>query len=186
MKVQLRRRVWVIDLIGMLVGAGLLGHLVADQIVNMLWWTPSEYAPPPSRGAGKEAAADAVSGARLARWSSSVAARPIGVHHYEIERSFIDDHLIADFARLRHPAQVIPASVDGQPAGYRIFGRLSYLDAIGLASGDLVLEANGFPLTHPGALLDAYAALRQTSEPWLVIERDGRRILLTYLIVNEL
>jgi hypothetical protein len=190
MKFELRRYVWVIDLIGMLVGAALVGHLVANQIVSTMWpqQATSEYAPPPSRGARAAApAAIAVRGRRgvPALSNAFVPARSHGIHHHEVSPAFVAA-LFADLGRLPHGARIVPVTAGDQPVGVRIFGdRDGLLGAIGIASGDLLLEANGFPLTSPSAMLQAYAAFKQSNEAWLVIARGGRRILLTYAIVDS-
>jgi hypothetical protein len=186
MKLELRRYVWVIDLIGMLVGAAMVGHLVANQIVSM-WWprAPSESAPTASRPGRPPGGAPAVAAVLFPhRARCSAAPERIGSHHDEISRALFDE--IVDHVGRRHPTRLVPVTADDRPLGVRIFGDSDGLTgAIGLASGDLVLEVNGFPLTHPDAVLNAYLALRQTREPWLVIERAGHRILLTYSIVDR-
>ena len=110
MEVRLRRCVWVIDLVGMLVGARRwLGHLVAKQIVGAMSprWTPVGISRAPRRGASDEGtAADAVCRCARklhARSCSSVSPRPIGVHHYEMSRAFVDDHLLGRLADLPTP-----------------------------------------------------------------------------------
>jgi type II secretory pathway component PulC len=177
MDVRPRRYVWIIDVIGMLAGAALAGHLVAQQIVSAL--------------SSKETRTEAAVSTTPPRRTRAVLPAPndicerFGARQYEISRAVVDQ-VFSHLGSRPHGILIVPAMADGQPVGVRVFGDgYGLLHAIGLRSGDLVLEANGFPLTRPSAMLDAYAAVRQTSKARLVIQRGGRRVLFKYAIVDS-
>jgi membrane-associated protease RseP (regulator of RpoE activity) len=105
-----------------------------------------------------------------------------GPHRYEIERAAVD--------RLLHGGitppwpRVVPQTRDGAPVGFRLFGVRddSPFHAIGLANGDTLIEVNGRSITTPDSALAAYGALRAADQVSLVLERDGRRVRMDYLI----
>jgi len=182
MKFQLRRYVWVIDLIGMLVGAGLLGHLVANQIVSGLWPQAGmlEYAPSSPRRAHAvaTAAAPPVSG-RMTRADALKGIRRIGPRAYEVPRGIFDQ-----VGGLSPPAPVIvPETRDGR-SGFRIFSvdPNGLLAALGLRSGDLVVELNDTRLADPDSALLSYLRLKRMTHAWLLIERNEERIRMDYFI----
>ena len=80
--------------------------------------------------------------------------------------------------------RLVPQLRDGQPAGFRLagVGDEGPFAALGLASGDVLLEVNGRPITSPDTAFAAYAALRTASHVWLVIERGGQRQRMDYAI----
>ena len=165
-----RRYVWIIDLIGMLAGAALAGHLVANQLVRVLSPMDTQTGQPGPRRAS-----------RPIQPASTDSSERVGAQSYEISHALVDQ-VFQSVGSRPHGILIVPATAHGQPVGVRVFGGSGLLEAIGLRSGDLVLEANGLPLTRPDAMLAAYAAVRQASKASLVIQRDGRHILWTYTI----
>jgi type II secretory pathway component PulC len=106
--------------------------------------------------------------------------RKTGPHSYEVRRALLD-HL----GEVTPPwPRVVPEVRDGQPGGFRLFGvgDGSPVALLGLSSGDLLLQVNGRLLAKPDDALAAYAALRTSEHIWLLVERDGRRVRLDYLI----
>ena len=108
--------------------------------------------------------------------------RKIGARSYEVRRATIDRFLQGGVA----PPwpRIVPQTREGQPNGLLLagVGRDSVFAALGLASGDVLLEVNGRAIATPDAALAAYTALRTADHFSLVIEREGRRIRLDYVI----
>jgi general secretion pathway protein C len=125
-------------------------------------------APPDGRAAPPDAFGDGV--------------RKTGAHSYEVRRAALDQFLGGG---VTPPwPRVVPQARDGAPVGFRLFGigRDGPFAAIGLDSGDLLLEVNGRSIATPDTALAAFTSLRTASHVWLVVERDGRRIRMDYAI----
>jgi general secretion pathway protein C len=108
--------------------------------------------------------------------------RKIGPNSYEVRRSVVDGLLVGG---VTPPwPRVVPQTRDGAPVGFRLLSLKpdSPLVAIGLADGDLLLQANGRSLATPDAALGAFTALRTADHVWLTIERDGRPLRIDYRI----
>ncbi|HXU03836.1 MAG TPA: hypothetical protein VN903_22895 [Polyangia bacterium] len=165
----LRRYVWVVDLIGILVGAGIAGHATATFIGDAL---PSQVEPPARRRPVS---------APLPLDLTDVPIKPIGVH-YEISRRFLDELLKG--GTIPALPRIVPATRNGETVGVHLFGihRYSSLAELGLASGDILLAVNGFLLKDPDTALAAYSTLRNANHASLLIERGGRPIRLEYTI----
>ena len=106
----------------------------------------------------------------------------IGAHSYEVRRTVLDQFLAAGITAPL--PRVIPQARDGQPIGLRLsgVGRDGPFAALGLASGDLLLEVNGRAIATPESAFAAYATLRTADRVWLAIERGGERIRMDYAI----
>jgi len=108
--------------------------------------------------------------------------RQTGPHSYEVPRAIIDQFLGGG---ITPPwPRVVPLARAGEPVGFRLFGVAgnSPFAALGLASGDLLLQVNGRSLATPAAALEAFTALRAAGHVALSIERDGRLIRMDYAI----
>ncbi len=88
-------------------------------------------------------------------------------------------------ASLASHLTVVPDSVHGVPVGVRLFGirSNSLLGLIGLQNGDRLDSINGFSVATPQQALEAYAQLRTASRLEVTIERRGRPLVITYLLV---
>ena len=104
----------------------------------------------------------------------------LGARRYRIPRATLDAFLHGGTSP-RWP-RVAPELRHGKPIGFRLsrIDRDGPFAAIGIESGDLVLEVNGRPIATPDDALAAYAALRNADRVWLVLERDGRRLRMDY------
>jgi hypothetical protein len=183
---SLRRYVWVVDLFGILVGAGLAGHAVATRIADAM---PADASAPP-RGVRRTVQAPVpaststfVPPGPMRRSEALKHVRKIGPHCYEVPVG-----VLGQLAGIQPPDPlIVPETRDGEPIGLRVFRveRSGLLSAIGLVNGDLVLELNGFPLRDPGALLDAYAAHKTADHAWLWIERGDRRFRIDYVVAAD-
>jgi hypothetical protein len=182
----LRRYVWVVDLIGILVGAGLAGHAVATRIAGAMPADPS--APPGGVRAAMPAPVSAststfVPAGPMSRSEALQRVRKIGPYCYEVPPG-----ILGQFAGIHPPSPLIlPETRDAEPVGVRLFHveRNGLLPALGLANGDVVLELDGVPLRDPGALLDAYTANKTADHAWLWIERGGRRMRIDYVVAAD-
>ena len=69
----------------------------------------------------------------------------------------------------------VPESKDGRAIGVRLFGLRAgtWPTALGLRNGDRLESFNGFPVTKPETLLEAYARLSTASEVTARITRSG-------------
>ena len=179
MDFSLRRHVWVIDLIGIMFGAGLAGHAVATRLAPALpddGWTPTRVVRPAARAASMPAFAPT----QPMREQVLARVRRLGPRLYEVPRGILDQ-----LGGLRPPAPVIvPEMRDGKAVGFGIFGIApdSLPAALGLANGDVVIAANGLTLADPDSALAAYAAFQARTHAWLVIERRRQRVRIDYVI----
>jgi membrane-associated protease RseP (regulator of RpoE activity) len=102
---------------------------------------------------------------------------------YEVERSLVKE-LVEDGAARR--ARIVPYNQDGKVAGLKLFGirRTSLLAQLGLKNGDLVLRANGRPLSSPEEALEIYRDAAKLSTLELEIERKGEKQTISYRAVD--
>ncbi|UJR83562.1 type II secretion system protein GspC [Sandaracinus amylolyticus] len=102
---------------------------------------------------------------------------------YAINRTLVD-RLLANQAELMRTARVIPHEVDGRVVGVKIYGirRSSLLGRLGVQNGDMLRTINGFDLTEPDSVLEAYTRLRSADRLTLSIERRGQPVTMDYQI----
>ena len=102
---------------------------------------------------------------------------------YAINRSLVD-RLLSNQAELMRTARVIPHEVDGRVVGVKIYGirRSSLLGRLGVQNGDMLRTINGFDLTEPDSVLEAYTRLRSADRLSLNIERRGAPVSMDYQI----
>jgi general secretion pathway protein C len=108
--------------------------------------------------------------------------RKLGSHRYEVRRAALDRFLQGG---VTPPwPRIVPQMRDGQGSGLLLAGVRSdsAFAALGLASGDVLVEVNGRAIATPDAALAAYAALKTADHFALVVERSGRRVRLDYVI----
>lgn len=102
---------------------------------------------------------------------------------YTINRSLVD-RLLANQAALMSAARVIPHEEDGRTVGMKIYGirRSSLLGRLGIQNGDMLRTINGFDLTDPNAILQAYTQLRGAEHLTLQLVRRGTPVSMDYQI----
>ncbi|MDW8245415.1 MAG: type II secretion system protein GspC [Sandaracinaceae bacterium] len=109
--------------------------------------------------------------------------RQISETSFTINRSLVEK-LLANQSALLSAARVIPHEEDGRTVGMKIYGirRSSLLGRIGLQNGDMLRSINGFDLTDPNSILQAYTQLRKADRLTLQLVRRGNPIALNYQI----
>ena len=102
---------------------------------------------------------------------------------YTINRTLVD-RLLANQAALMSAARVIPHEEDGRTVGMKIYGirRSSLLGRLGVQNGDMLRTINGFDLTDPNAILQAYTQLRAADHLTLQVVRRGNPVSMDYQI----
>ncbi len=102
---------------------------------------------------------------------------------YTINRSLVD-RLLANQAALMSAARVIPHEEDGRTVGMKIYGirRSSLLGRLGVQNGDMLRTINGFDMSDPNAILQAYTQLRSADHLTLQIVRRGNPVSVDYQI----
>ena len=93
------------------------------------------------------------------------------------------DRILSNTNMVARSVRVVPAFLDGQPQGFKLFAIRpgSVFALLGLRNGDLVRSFNGLDMSSPDKALEAYATLRSAAEVKLELERAGTRIVLTYV-----
>ncbi len=102
---------------------------------------------------------------------------------FSINRTLVD-RLLANQAALMSAARVIPHEEDGHVVGVKIYGirRSSLLGHLGIQNGDMLRTLNGFDLTDPTAVLDAYSRLRTSDSLSISMVRRGQPVTVDYAI----
>ncbi|HEY3445703.1 MAG TPA: type II secretion system protein GspC [Myxococcales bacterium] len=107
----------------------------------------------------------------------------VGPGKFLVERKAIEA-FIANPGTEMTKASFSPAFEGGLTRGWKL-ARLasdSILGKLGLAQGDVIRRINGYELTDPAKLLEAYGRLGSTSRTELEIERNGAPIRLEFRI----
>jgi|GEM_PF-679021 general secretion pathway protein C len=102
---------------------------------------------------------------------------------WTVTRSLVD-RLLANQAALMSAARVIPHEEDGRVVGVKIYGirRSSLLGRLGIQNGDMLRTINGYDLTEPNSVLEAYTNLRSSDHLTLNVVRRGTATTLDYSI----
>jgi type II secretory pathway component PulC len=97
------------------------------------------------------------------------------------------ESLLADQATLMRSARVVPVSHHGQVTGVRVYGIRAGgpLTQLGIENGDEIRSVNGFELTTPQKMLEAYATLRNASELRIEMLRSQRPLRLVVELVER-
>lgn len=100
-----------------------------------------------------------------------------------IRRALVD-RVLADSEELANAARLVPAIVDGKPAGFKVFAVRagSWLDRLGVRNGDLLQSINRYDLTTPEQALLAYMSLRNETRFVVRIVRRGEPQTLSFEI----
>lgn len=134
----------------------------------------AEVAPPPSGDTG-------IAGIEAADLDANITA--VSDTSWSITRSLVD-RLLANQAALMSAARVIPHEEDGRVVGVKIYGirRSSLLGRLGIQNGDMLRTINGYDLTEPNSVLEAYSNLRTSDHLSLSVVRRGSATTLDYSI----
>lgn len=93
----------------------------------------------------------------------------------QLSRSYVDQTL-ANLPDLAREVEIHIHNPAGGRQGFRLVapqGASSFLENLGLQSGDILYEVNGIPLSDAGAAMVAFEQLRDAPNIHLVFERDG-------------
>ena len=101
-----------------------------------------------------------------------------------VVRRALVDRMLADSEQLAAAARVVPSVVDGKPAGLELDAvrPRSWLDRLGLRSGDTLESVNGYELATPAQALLAYMSLRNETRFAVRIVRRGQPQTLSFEI----
>lgn len=144
--------------------------------------TVAAAAPPPSPVVVAEApSAGETGGVEASELDANI--HQVNETSYTVNRGLVD-RLLANQAALMSAARVIPHEEDGRTVGMKIYGirRSSLLGRLGVQNGDMLRTINGFDLTDPNAILQAYTQLRAADHLTLQIVRRGNPISMDYQI----
>jgi general secretion pathway protein C len=110
-----------------------------------------------------------------------LAIRQIDPKTYEVTSARAEVPL---YCGLGQEARIVPAFKEGVSIGLKLFAINpgSTLERAGLRNKDVVLSLNGMPLSSPEKALEADRKLRDAERIEADIERDGKRLQLTYLV----
>ena len=102
---------------------------------------------------------------------------------FSVNRSLVT-RLLANQAALMSAARVIPHEEDGHVVGVKIYGirRSSLLGHLGIQNGDMLRTLNGFDMTNPTAVLDAYSRLQTADSLSISMVRRGAPVTVDYAI----
>ncbi len=102
---------------------------------------------------------------------------------YVVNRSLVT-RLLSNQAEFMRIGRVIPHEVDGRTVGVKIYGirRSSLLGRLGIQNGDMLRTINGFDLTQPDSVLEAYTRLQSADRLSMSIERRGAPVNMDYQI----
>lgn len=100
--------------------------------------------------------------------------RRLGEHEFAVSRAQFDS-LFENVLDLGRQLRFVPERKGDQVVGVRLFGvrEGSWPAALGLRNGDRLETLNGFPVSKPEALLEAYARLRTAPQVTARITRGG-------------
>lgn len=138
-------------------------------------------APPPVVAPPPDSAGDPALGITGQEMEQNI--QQISETSFSINRTLVD-RLLANQAALMSAARVIPHEEDGHVVGVKIYGirRSSLLGHLGIQNGDMLRTLNGFDLTDPTAVLDAYSRLRTADSLSISMVRRGQPVTVDYSI----
>jgi S1-C subfamily serine protease len=112
--------------------------------------------------------------------------RPL-IGRCELERKVVDA-LLAQPSGLMKQARIVPAVVEGEARGFKIYGVRpnSIPKVLGFKNGDLVTSVNGRELVSIDSAMVAYEAFRHETEFRVVLERKRQVQELEIVIVDKL
>lgn len=107
----------------------------------------------------------------------------IGPNEYAIERSAVDRILEAQAELMKQ--RIVPEKEGDRVVGMRVFGIKSgsVLSMLGIENGDRLETINGFEVSNPEKMLEAYARLRTGADKLQIhLTRTGKPINVDYTI----
>jgi S1-C subfamily serine protease len=103
--------------------------------------------------------------------------------HAHLPRATVEA-LLADPDKLMRDARIVPATYNGAPAGFRIFGvrPSSIAKRLGLQNGDTIYAINGLQLSSADLAIVAYPQLRHAVHLDVSIDRHGTPMTISIQI----
>ena len=109
--------------------------------------------------------------------------KKIDDHHYQIERSTVNNAL-GNLNDLAMQARIVPSFKNGQANGFKLFSIKpdSLYSQIGIQNGDVIQRINGLDINSPDKALEAYGKLKSANALDLSVERNGQTLSYHYAI----
>lgn len=143
-------------------------------------------APPPSKdpgGAGRITADPKPGGQSQLEIDVGKQIAKVGPNEYVIERSAVDRILEAQAELMKQ--RIVQEKEGDRVVGVRVFGIKSgsVLSMLGIENGDRLETLNGFEMSNPEKMLEAYARLRSGADKLQIhLTRNGKQINVDYTI----
>jgi general secretion pathway protein C len=144
---------------------------------------PKSGAEEDAGGAGRSAADPKPGGQTQLEIDVGKQIAKVGPNEYVIERSAVDRILEAQ-AELKNP-RIVPEKEGERVVGVRVYGVKSgsVLSMLGIENGDRLETLNGFEMSNPEKMLEAYARLRSGADKLQIhLTRNGKPIDVDYTI----
>ena len=105
-----------------------------------------------------------------------------GPNEFQIDRPTVDRILESQAELMK--ARIVPDKVGDRVVGMKVFGIKpgSVLSLIGIENGDRLETLNGYEMSNPQSMLEAYARLRGADHLSVHLTRGGKEINLDYAI----
>jgi len=102
---------------------------------------------------------------------------------FTVQRSVME-RALAQQDTLFRSARLIPNEDNGTVTGMKVYGirRSSVLGRLGLQNGDVLMSADGQPLSNADALVQAYQSLGRSGNFSISVTRRGQPMTLTYQV----
>jgi len=140
--------------------------------------------PPPKEGGGDRITADPKRGAQSPleiEVGKQIA--KVGPNEYVIERAAVDRILEAQAELMKQ--RIVQEKEGDRVVGVKVYGIKpgSVLSMLGIENGDRLETLNGFEMSNPEKMLEAYARLRSGAEKLQIhLTRNGKPINVDYTI----
>jgi general secretion pathway protein C len=102
---------------------------------------------------------------------------------FNVERSVVDQ-ILENQAELMRSARIVPDKEGDKVVGIRLFGVRpdSLLGTLGLENGDRLSSINGFEVSDPSRVLEAYGRLKNADRLSVSINRKGKPMTIDFNI----
>ena len=107
--------------------------------------------------------------------------------HVKVTQAFVD-HVFDNPMALAKFARIVPATKDGKPDGFKLYGIRpgSPVAQLNFANGDTFVAINGFALTSADTALEAYMKIKDAKQFAIDVIRRGKPMQLLVTVVGKL